>query len=293
VGAQELVQQVAVAMLEVHEVGPAVAGHARGPDVAADELLDIGVGQHLFVGGDVELPVQDRVAVGHAGFPALLVMGTAEAAGVGQLETDDQVVDRTPAGEVLRLEDLHQLRDARLVLGVDDQLVHVRPAVGPDGHGLGAADEFGTARAEALPAPLHLLGGAAGGRAVPALHRMNRDAVADGLAVDLGAGDRLGERVAGAGLDGVLDRQVDAERGAVGPEIGDGLERRDAGKLESGGHGDVPRGMSRRSEMRRVRIIASVMRAASSGPRISLQAGWASGEAMTPSWWSRWAVLCL
>ena len=46
-------------------------------------------------------------------------------------------------------------------------------------------------------------------------------------------------------------------------------------------------------EIRRVRTIASVMRAASSGPRTSRQAGCGSGEAMTPSWWRRWAVLCL
>ena len=223
------------------------------------------------------------MAVGHAGFPALLVVRAAEAAGVRQLEADDEVVDRTPAGEVLGLEDADEFGDAGAVLLVEDELVHVRPPVGAHGHGLGAADQLGAARAEALPASLHLLGDAAGGRAVPAFHRMDGDAVADGLAVDLRAGDRLRQRVAGPGFDGVLEGQVDAEPGAMGAEVGDGLERGDAGELEGCGHDKVQRGMSRRSEMRRVRTIASVMRAASSAPRTSLQAGCGSGEAMTPS----------
>ena len=266
-------QEVAVAVLDVHEVGAAVAGHAGGPDVAADELLDIGVRQHLVVGGHVELLVEDRVAVGHAGFPALLVMRAAEAAGMRQLEADHEVVDRTPAGEVLGLEDTHELGDAGAVLLVDDELVHVRPPVGAHGHGLGAADQLSAARAEALPASLHLFGDPAGRGAVPAFHRVDGDTVADGLAVDLGVLDRLREGIAGAGFDSVFERQIDTEPGAMGAEVGDGLERGDAGELEGSGHDKVQRGMLRRSDRRRVRTMASVMRAASSGPRTSLQAG--------------------
>ena len=78
-----------MAVLDVDEVGTAIAGHAGGLHVAADQLLDVGVGQDLIVRGHVELLVEDRVAVGHAGFPALLVMRTAEAARVGKLEADD------------------------------------------------------------------------------------------------------------------------------------------------------------------------------------------------------------
>ena len=140
VGAEEFMQEVAVAMLDVHEVGPAVPGHAGGLDVAADQLLDVGVGQHLVVRRHVELLVEDRVAVGYAGFPAFLVMRPAEAAGVGELEADDQVVDRAPVGEVLGFEDTDEFRDAGLVLLVDDQLIRVSSSIGPDGHGLCSTD---------------------------------------------------------------------------------------------------------------------------------------------------------
>ena len=236
VGAEEFVQEVAVAVLDVDEVGAAVTGHAGGLHVAADQLLDVGIGQDLIVGGDVELLVEDGVAVGHAGFPALLVMRTAEPAGVGELEADDQVVDRTPASEVLGLEDADEFGDASLVLLIDDQLVHVRATIGAHGHGLGTADQLRTARAEALPASLHLLGDAASRGAVPAFHRVDGDTVTDGLAVDLRAADWLREGITSTGFNGVLERQVGSDAGAMGAEISDSLERRDAGKFKWGGH---------------------------------------------------------
>ena len=144
------------------------------------------------------------MAVGHAGFPALLVMRTTKAAGVGELEAYDEVIDRTPAGKVLSLEDADELGDAGLVLLVDDQLIHVRPTIRAHGHGFGAADQLGAARAEALPAAFHLLRDAAGGGTVPAFHRVDGDTVTDGLPVDLRAADWLREGIAGAGFDGVL-----------------------------------------------------------------------------------------
>ena len=137
---------------------------------------------------------------------------------------------------MLGLEDAHELGDASLVLIIDDQLVHVRATIGAHGHGLGTADQLRTARAEALPASLHLLGDAASRGAVPAFHWVDGDTVTDGLTVDLRPHDRLREGVAGTGFNVVLERQVGADAGAMGAKIGDGLERRDAGEFEGGRH---------------------------------------------------------
>ena len=48
--------------------------------------------------------------------------------------------------------------------------------------------------------------------------------------------ERLGEGRGGPGDDGVLAGQVDSQRGDVGAELGDGLERRDAGQFTGLGH---------------------------------------------------------
>ena len=133
------------------------------------------------------------------------------------------------------LQDADQLRDARLVLLDDDELVRVRTAVGPHCHRLRAANHLRAALAEALPAAAHFVAQAPGRRAVPALHRMNGDAVADALAVDGEIGHRLGERRVDGG-DGVFAGQLDTERGAVRAEFSDRLERRDAGEFEGRGH---------------------------------------------------------
>ena len=85
-----------------------------------DDARTVDVEPLTIVGGDVELLVEERVAVGYAGLPALLVMGPAEAAGMGKLETDDEVIDRTPACEVLGLQDADEFGDTGLVRLVDN-----------------------------------------------------------------------------------------------------------------------------------------------------------------------------
>ncbi len=90
--AEEFMQQVAVAMLDVDEIGAAIGGDLRGLGVVLDETFQVVIGQNLLAAGDVEFLVEDRVMVRNTGLPLLLVVGTAEAAGVGELETDDEVV---------------------------------------------------------------------------------------------------------------------------------------------------------------------------------------------------------
>ena len=66
---QQLVQQVAVAVLDVHEVEPGPPGQHRGPHVVVDQGVELGVGQHGRVAaGPAPSPpgVEQRVAVGDA-----------------------------------------------------------------------------------------------------------------------------------------------------------------------------------------------------------------------------------
>ena len=176
------------------------------------------------------------MAEGDAGFEAGLVVGLAEAAGVGELEADDEVVGGAVALLVLGDEGFAEPGEAGLVGLVDDELVGVGAAVGPDGHGFAAEDELGAALAEALPAAEDVGGDAAGGGAVPAFHGVDGAAVAEALAVDGDGREGLGQGRGAAGGDGVFAGQLYAERDDVGAEFGDGPEGGDARELGGGGH---------------------------------------------------------
>ena len=62
-------QQVAVAVFHIDEIGSGFAGDAGRAHIIEDEVIHLAVGQHLRVAGDIELPVEERVAKGDARFP--------------------------------------------------------------------------------------------------------------------------------------------------------------------------------------------------------------------------------
>ena len=90
--AEEFVEQVTVAVFEIYEISSDFPGDSCGADEVGDQRFHFGIGKHLIVTGDVEFAIQQRVAEGDARFPAGLVMGTAEAAGVGELKADEEIV---------------------------------------------------------------------------------------------------------------------------------------------------------------------------------------------------------
>ena len=223
VRAEELVQQIAVAMLQVHEVRAHVPRELRRADEVLDEPLNLVVGEDLRVARDLELRVENRMPERDTRLVGRLPVRFAETSRVCELESDDEVVRRAVTLRVRVLQEADQLSDARLVLLDEDELVRVRAAVGPHGHRLRAANQLRAALAEALPAPTHFVAQATGRRAVPALHRVERDAVADGLAVDGDVRHRLGERGIPGG-NGVFTRQLNAQASAVRAKVSDRLQ---------------------------------------------------------------------
>ena len=123
-----------------------------------------------------------------------------------------QVVDRREVLGVGVDEQLAQPGDVGQGLLGHDELAGAAPALGADGDRLGAEDQLGAAQAPALPAPPGEVGGPAVGRAVPALHGQDGEAVADGAAVQR---ERLGERRVGARPHLGVERQLETERLAV------------------------------------------------------------------------------
>src|SRR5262249_9737843 len=73
-----------------------------------------------------------------------------------------------------------QLREISERIVVEQELMGIGTSVVADSNGFPTPNELGPAGAEALPAPPCQLAGPAVARAVPALHRQDGEAIADG-----------------------------------------------------------------------------------------------------------------
>ncbi len=119
------------------------------------------------------------------------VVRVGDAPGVGELDADDEIVGAAETPRVGRHEVLTQAGDVGEGLVEHDELAGASAPLRADGDRLGAEDQLGAAQAPALPAPPGEFGGPAVSGTVPALHGQDREAVADGAAVEL---ERPGER---------------------------------------------------------------------------------------------------
>ena len=171
--------EIAVAMLDVDEIEAEVGGDAGGAVEVFDDAFDFGVGEDGIVGVELEARVENRVAIEDARLGLVRSVGAAVAAGVGELEADDEVVGAAHGAFVLFDEGGAHAGEAVACVRGDDDLIWVRAACVIDGGGFATPDEFGAALAEALPAADGVVGGIAVGSAVPAFHGINGDAIAD------------------------------------------------------------------------------------------------------------------
>ena len=96
-----------------------------------------------------------------------------------ELEADDEAVGVAHGAFVFFDEGGAHFCQAVARVRGDDDLIGICSAGVIDGGGFAAPDEFGAALAEALPAADGVVGGIAVGRAVPAFHGIDGDAVAD------------------------------------------------------------------------------------------------------------------
>ena len=126
-GGEQLVEQVAVAVLDVHEVEAGVGGEPGGVDVALDEPVQLLVVQDRR-GACADAPVQHRVALDRA--RRRLPRRATPAARVGELQTDHQVVGAA-VGLAVGVDEVGPQR-AEVVDGVraDDELVGVGAGLG-------------------------------------------------------------------------------------------------------------------------------------------------------------------
>ena len=213
--------EIAVAVLEVHEVEAAGLRAFGGGDVIVDQPPDVVVRHHRILLRDAEFPVEHRVAVEDHLLELAIVVRLAEAARMGELEADDELVVTAGGLPVGRDDRLAQTGDGRLRRLGHHQLERVGAPVMAHRHRLAAIDELRPALAEPPPPPHGVLGRGTLPRAVPALDGVDGEAVADGHAVDR---QRRGQRLVGAVGDDVVAGHVRAQLGEMRAEAGDAGE---------------------------------------------------------------------
>src|SRR5262249_19729762 len=130
--AQELMAQIAVAVLDVDEVVAAVARAFRRDDVVVDEAAHLVVAHDGTIGGVAELPVEDGMPVGDPRLEFRVVVRLAEASRMRELQADDEAVVISGCLPVRLDQGLAQACDGRLRLIRQAELVWVGPTVEAD-----------------------------------------------------------------------------------------------------------------------------------------------------------------
>ena len=174
--------KIAVAVLHVDEGKPDPCGIARGVHEVVDQAIELLVADARCIVRDGEARVEHRMPVGNA-WPWAGSGGAGVSAGVRELEPDDEIVGGPEMRDVGGHEVLPQRLEIRQRPLRDHELVRVCAPVVPHGDCFAAPDHFRAALPEPLPAASRQIGRIAVGRAVPALHRKDREAVAGAKAI--------------------------------------------------------------------------------------------------------------
>jgi len=183
--AQEFVQEVAVAGLHVHEVEARFKGQPGRGDKGLANALEFGVREKRQVRGQALVSFQNGVPGGQ--FGGRFTERPRKASRMGQLQTHAQIVQfrsHLPMpGMNLREQGGQGGRDVLATGPV--KLVGVGAPLRADRKSLAAPDHLGRGTAKAAPTSEGRCAGRTFGGAVPTLHGMNGEAIAQGHGTDV------------------------------------------------------------------------------------------------------------
>src|SRR5579883_2195264 len=241
--AEKLMAEIAVTMLDIHEGKAGLPAALRRLGEVVHELRHIVVTQYRPIGRHAELAIEQRMTIGDYRFEPALVVGAGEAAGMRQLQANQQILRAAKALAMLSDKRFAQLSEIGERLVIQKELMGIGPAVVADSDGFAAPNELGPACAETLPAPARQLAGPALARAVPALHRQDGKAIADG---DYVHNARPFQGRIRAVKQLLIERDVDAQSGQMSAKIRGGFQLSDSA---IGSHRDASPNAARRSAM--------------------------------------------
>ena len=220
---EKFVAQVAMTMLDVDEFEAALGRQPRGDDKRIADRSDFIVGQHAEIFGNAEPLFKNRMVIQHPWLCTLLFARPGEPTGMRQLQADVQIAGLTERLGVGGDQRVAQTGDRIASIPIETKLIRIGPAIRRDGYGLAPPDPFRPTQAKPPPSPLGVFGRPPAQRSVPALHRQNRESVADDAAPSL---ERLTKRPRSSGLDGGFERELDTQGIDVLPEL--------IGRIEAG-----------------------------------------------------------
>ena len=192
-------------MFDVDEIKSGFLRDFCGGDEVPDDLFHFLIGNDVCL-GIVEFFVEQRMCISRFGFQNVRFVRVGIASGMGQLNTDVQIV---VASEFFPVDTAHFRDDmAESLFGVrsDQQLLRIAPAGVHDGSGFGPVKEFCPAPGEPEPAAHGEFARSAVVHAVPPLHGEDCPTVADSAPF---VPDRLGESGGTVGFD--FRRNADVE----------------------------------------------------------------------------------
>ena len=168
-----------MAVFDVHEIEAEARRRARRAMEVLDDRPDLRVRQHRELGGESQPTVQDRMAIEDARRRPMVRAGTAVAPRVRELQADQQPVIGAGDAAMLLDQDLAQMGEPALGMRADHELVGIRAPVVTHRDRFTAPDKLRAALPEPPPSADRVLARVAVRRAVPSLHRMDGEAVAD------------------------------------------------------------------------------------------------------------------
>src|SRR5439155_4436979 len=183
-GAQELVTEVTVAVLDIHKVEPDVGSALAARDEIIHQPGNLGVGHARIIRRNAKSRVEHRMVIEDGRLDLRLLVGPRKPPGVGQLKADQKVVRRAEAALVLLDERRSQGRDRGFRAVEEQELVGIRASIVAHRNRLASPDQLGAALPEAPPATQGEVGRLALPGPVPAFHRENAEPVSDSPAVE-------------------------------------------------------------------------------------------------------------
>ena len=178
-GGEKLVEQIAMAGLDIDHVEADRLGIAGGGQIGIDELLHIGVVKHAIgvAWVDTMAGIKQWMVVGNPRLPPRRSR-LGKPSRMGELQGDDEVACRAKPIAMGISDRLQERGKAIASAGGPTELVGIGSALGQHRHRLASPDQLGTALPKMPPAAQKRISRPAVSGGIPAFHRMDAPAVA-------------------------------------------------------------------------------------------------------------------
>src|SRR6185369_10547852 len=164
-------------MLNVDKMKTQLPGDFCGTMEVFNDCPDLSIGEQRVVMRQTLAPVEDGVMVQNTRLVSLVLVGTAEASGVRQLQADQQVAIGPCGALMLFDQSFAQSRQPVVSVGRCHKLIRISASFMGDCDGFSSPDQFRAASPKTLPSTQSARGWITVSCSIPALHRLHGNPV--------------------------------------------------------------------------------------------------------------------